>query len=117
MNLKIKTTSKSYFRLALEVLSAFTPFNSLRNREKDLLSQLLYYNQLYINVPTEQRGQVIFNSLTREKIMKNIDMKRSSLDSTMASLRKKGFITYNSINPKLIFKLGEDINIKFYEKK
>lgn len=115
VKIPIRTNPKTYFRTILEILSSFKPFNTLTGREKDVLSQLMYFNYLYENIPDSERYQIIFSKVTREKIMGNLKISRNHLDYAFGMLRKKDFITYNGINKKFLFDYKTDIEINFSE--
>lgn len=114
MRLNLKATPNQYYRFALEFLSAFKPFNKLRDRQKDLLAQYLMYNDIYKDIPEEERFILIFSRGVKTKIMRNIKMTQPGVDTNLTLLRQMGFITEDGTIPeKFLFKVGSDINIKF----
>jgi len=108
MKLIIKSKEEDYFRKMLELLSPIPPFKTLSGREKDVLSQLLYYNYKVLYLTKEERNAYIFSKASKEKMRKTINISKPSFDNQMAALRKKGFITYTSVDSKFEMKKLDD---------
>lgn len=105
MKIPVKSNETKYFRQVLEFLSPLSPFNTISGREKDVLSQLLYYNWKVGDLPKEARDAYIFSKSTKERMRASVNISKQSFDNQMAALRRKNFITYNSIDPKFEIKL------------
>lgn len=112
MKIPVKSTEFKYFRQVLEFLSPVPPFHSISGREKDVLSQLLYHNWKAMDLPKEERDAYVFSKSAKERMRKTLNISKPSFDNQMAALRRKGFITYNSIVPKFEIK-GLDMEITF----
>ena len=116
MKLQIRTSPDHYFRFLLEVLSAFKPFNTLRNSQKDLLAELLKYNHIYKDVPKEERFILIFGHTVRQKISNKLGVSRANIDNNLSLLRKLGLITEeNQIPDKFLFPYMTPVMIDFKE--
>lgn len=114
MRIPVKSNESKYFRHVLEFLSPLTPFNSISGREKDVLSQLLYYNWKVIDLPKEERSAYVFSKAVKEKMRQSLNISKPSFDNQMAALRRKRFITYNSIDPKFEIKsMDTDLTFTF----
>ena len=110
MKHKLKVNHKNYFKIILRLLKPFKPFNTLCNREAQLLSELLNYNYEYRTIPFEARMKLIFNQDTRAELTKSLNMSKATLYNNFNELRKKGFITLNSINKNYLFNPDEDLH-------
>jgi len=114
MKIPVKSNEKKYFRQVLEFLSPLAPFSTISGREKDVLSQLLYFNWTVIDLPKEDRDAYVFSKAVKEKMRKDLNISKPSFDNQMAALRRKSFITYNSIVPKFEIKnLDTELVFKF----
>ena len=116
MRLKVQTNNEHYFRFLLEVLSAFNPFNKLRNSQKDLFAELLKYNYKYKDVPKEERFILILGHTVRQKICSKLGVSKANIDNNISLLRKMGFITQdNQIPDKFLFPYKAPFIIEFKE--
>lgn len=97
MNIKIPTTHRQYFRQALEIMKSIPPLNSLRNKELDVLGQLLYFNHVYGDLEPAIRGKVIFDYDTKIDMMEYIGMDEASFNNNLTSLRKNKILKGRSI--------------------
>jgi len=104
MKFPVKSSETKYFRQILEFLSPLAPFNTISGREKDVLSQLLYYNWGALDLSKEQRDAYVFSKATKERMRRTLGISKPSFDNQMAALRQKNFITYTSIVPKFELK-------------
>lgn len=103
MKYPLKVNKRQYFYMLLRILKSFKPYNQLCNREAQLFAELLYYNNKYKNIPYEARMKLIFNQDTRNEMVHSLDMSKAALYNNFQDLRKKGFITLNSIDKKYLF--------------
>lgn len=98
MVIPIKTDVRSYFRQALELIKAFPPLNILRNKELDVLSELLYYNYKHRAVPSTDRGKIIFDYATKIEMREYLnEMDEQNFNNHLTALRKKGILNKREI--------------------
>lgn len=91
-------------------LTLFQPFIKLRNQELKVLASLLYYRYT-IQQQVKNKAildELLFNTQTRKKIKRDLDLENYSFNNILTSLRKKGMIDKQTINPKIIPILDED---------
>lgn len=112
MKIPVKSNELKYFRQVLEFLSPLTPFNTISGRERDVLSQLLYYNWKVGDLEKDARNAYVFSKATKERMRQTLGISKPSFDNQMAALRRKNFITYNSIDPKFEIK-NMDMDLTF----
>ncbi len=111
--LTIKTDKQEFF---IKYLLLFNELFKLRTNALYVFARLLYWNDKYEYMEAEERQLVVFNTITRSKILQSLDMSRASLDNQFTYLRKKGFlINGNTINPKyeIYYSTHKDTNILF----
>lgn len=92
MLLTIPTTLQKYFRLHLELIRSIPPLDTLRYKELDVLSQILYWNYVYKDVPKEDRSRLIFHYDNKIKMSDSIFMELSQFNNCLTSLKKKGVL-------------------------
>jgi hypothetical protein len=97
MVIKINTSGRKYFRQALEIIKTLPPLNRLRNKELDVLSELLYFNDKYSNIPQELRWKIVFDYDTKMEMIKYLGIKDIDMYNIITSLRKKGIIKGRTI--------------------
>lgn len=103
----LKCTDARFFKLWLMMLQ---PFLNLRNQEITVLAKLLYYRHV-ISKEIKNKAivdELLFNTSTRKKIKKELDIKEYSFNNILSSLRKKQLIKNNTINNKVIPKVEKD---------
>ena len=115
--LTIPVNHDNYYRSMLDILKAVEPFSKMRERELDVLSEIMRYNYEYKDIPREDRMIIIFNYNTRARIANNLGISKEVLYNVMKALRDKGFITTTDIVDKWEAILGSDprvgINFNF----
>lgn len=85
------------------------PMLKLRKQEAEVFSQLLFYNYKYKELEFEVRNKIIFDYDTKTKIRYELvnkydePMSVHSFYNILTSLRKKGLIFDNKLNPKYLF--------------
>jgi len=109
----IKTTKRLFFRQYLELMKVFPPLNSLRSKELDILSELMYYDNRYSMLNIEDRKKIIYNTATRNEIRESLKMSEASFNNNLSILRKQGVIKNNIIAPGLIVDPKEAFSINF----
>lgn len=92
----INVTLKSLFSRWLDIT---VTFHKLTEQERDVLALLLYYHYKYSRELTNNKilWKMVFDYDTKMKIKEELDMKDSSLQNTLTSLRKKNVIKDNQI--------------------
>jgi len=94
--LKIKSSRMEFFVKYLLVINEML---KLRNTALIAFARILYWNDKYKYLDAEERHLIVFNTITRSKILQSIDMSRASLDNQFSYLRKKKILIGNRINP------------------
>ena len=103
MKLRIPAVSEEdKFDLIMNIVSFIPPFNSLRRRDKQVLTGLYYANHKYSAVPENKRNVIIFDYDTRMEIADKYGMSISTIYVCMMRLRKKGIITADTLVKKYI---------------
>jgi hypothetical protein len=97
MKLNVKVNNENYFNVLLSLLSNIKPFSELRPKEMLVLAEILRFNNLYKDIPRDDRMPVIFSYDIRLKIATRLEITREGLYNLMKGLRDKGFITHNDI--------------------
>lgn len=115
MKLKIIVDEESYFKKLLSLLSNIPPFNSIRPKELELYSLILYYNHKYRKLPFEERNQLIFNYDIRMQMAKRIGIKVSGVYNLMRGLREAGIIKRNLLISKYIIPKTKSLTFLFVE--
>lgn len=96
INLSKQLDNEGAFRQMIEILSTTNKtFHSLRPREKDLLSQLYYYNWLYKDLPDDDRDSIVFSANTKSKICSRMGISMDNLYNISLQLRSKKLIGDN----------------------
>lgn len=98
MVIPITTTPREFFRMNLEILKSFPPFNLLRSKELDVLAEILFYNYKYKDIDALVRGKVIFDYSTKVEMRENLSMDEQSFNNHLTTLRKKGILDKRNIN-------------------
>lgn len=103
----INVTLKGLFSRWLDIT---VTFHKLTIQERDVLALLLYYHYKYNRELTNNKilWKMVFDYDTKMKIKEELDMKDSSLQNTLTSLRKKNVIRENEILPTYIPKMERD---------
>ena len=98
----IPTQKDKYYRQLLELVRSMKPFNSLNNKDLDVLAMMLeeYYDLQ--GLLFEKRCNYIFSTEVRKKIYTALDMSGASFGNSITKLRKVGLIEGNLFNKKFI---------------
>lgn len=98
MNITIPTTKNKIYKQYLHILNPILSTRKLTNIEIEVLSTLLYINDLYKHLPKVQRDQILFHKETREKIRLSIkNISKFSYNNVLSSLRKKQVISKRTL--------------------
>lgn len=115
-NALAQTTSKEkFFRQYLELIKIFHPFNKLRPRELDVLSELMRLNNEYQNLAYRDRWKLILHYESRQAIKAKFNISDAVFNNTLSALRKKGLLVDNKVPEDYLLTIGKefDFRIKF----
>lgn len=101
MEIKVVIDDRDGYLDVINMLGSVPPFDSLGLREKQVLSELNYWYNFYIDTPEQVRQVMTFDYKTRVAIMNKLDVSVEVLNNNLTSLRKKGFITGRELIIKL----------------
>jgi hypothetical protein len=113
MEMTIKTDEERFFGLYLKLIS---PILHLKNREREVLTELIKRNYRLKDTPSKDRWRSIFSYESRVDIGTTIGMSPASLGNNLTSLRRKNIIVDNKVIPRFLVhpKKGEfSLNFKF----
>ena len=85
----------------LKLLSNVPPFNTLKQREGEVLAEFIYWYNTYDDLSEDIRQTMTFDYKTKYQIMKKLDISTEQLNNYIYFLRKKGFIVGRSLKVKL----------------
>ena len=112
-NLEIRT----FYRALLSLLSKFPPIRGLRERELDVLAELMVSNYKFRDVQNYNRRQVLVHTTKNRKEMReNLKMPSGNFNDYLARIRKKGLLSKdNKMLPFLDIIPDDkfDLNFKF----
>jgi hypothetical protein len=89
----IKTTPEKFYRQFLELFRSLPPFNELRSREVDVLSQIMYQNNKHSYIPIKTRSLVVFSTDVRKEMRSSLDISEDIFNNNLSGLRKRKLIT------------------------
>jgi hypothetical protein len=89
----IKTTKERFYREFLQLFRSLPPFNKLRSREVDVLSQIMYQNNKYSNIQMKTRPLVVFSTEVRKEMRESIGISEEIFNNNLSGLRKHKLIT------------------------
>lgn len=114
MNAQVTVDERNGYKDILKLLSPLPPFNTLRDREMDVLSELIYWYNYYSELPANVRQTMVFDYNTRVQIMTKLDITVEVLNNNISWLRKRGFVSGRELKfvlPKLVS--GSNSNLTF----
>lgn len=104
MVIPVPCNEVNFYRAYVELLN---PIIKLRNRELDVLAQLMYYYNEYRELPKDIRSKMVFDYSTKVKITKALGISMDVLNNNLSELRKKGQVVDNDlIKPLQVFPEG-----------
>ena len=115
MNLKIPVKGAERFYTMLLLFAPFKPFNALNNRERQVLSELLYLDHELSHLEEGKRDRLIFDYDTRREISHKYGISTNSIYNIMSSLKRKGFVSKGTMRRDL--KYVDEIKIQFVDAK
>lgn len=89
-------TKKEFFRKYLLIINTTI---GLRPVARQVFALMLYWNDIYKDLPKDDRNMLLFNKTTRKKILEELKISRASLDNQFTYLRKKEVLLGNTLNP------------------
>ena len=93
MKITIPTNIDRFYRQLLDLLDSFDPIKGLRNRELDVLAQIMKYNYIYKNVPEEIRSTVIFSKKIKDEMEETLGISEDVLNNNLSVLRKNNILS------------------------
>ena len=108
--LPLRTTEKVFFRQYVEILD---PLIKLRDKELDVLAELLYYNNKLKDIDIKNRWKLILDYDNKKDIANTLGISVASLGNNLSSLRKKGIIVDNRVVANLLVHPGEEFKLTF----
>jgi len=102
MKFNIPTRPEKYFRQLIELLRPLSPFNDLTEREAQVFSELLYWNnELKDAFPDrKERMPILFSYEWRQKIIDKVGISKEQSYNLYMSLRRKGLLSKEEIDSK-----------------
>jgi len=94
-------------------VNIMNPFLKLSNRECEVLSELLFYNDSFKSFSEPIKWKLIFDKDTRNKIQEELGISVHQFNNILSSLRKKQIINENKIKNNLLIYPTEGLNLKF----
>lgn len=124
IKLDIKTPI-DFFKVLLAIRNWTLQEKSLTETELVIYAALMMYDNKYNDVKDEEiRRELLFSSITKKKILKDLNITSSKLETYLNKIRKKGLITENglmityraNINEglSLVYNIGMNGNIPQY---
>lgn len=115
----IKVTSRTFYREFLTVLKSRVPVNKLRPKELDVLAELMYQHSLLVDLPDEDKYDILFSKRKRKEMRELIGLSEDSYNNNLSFLRKCGLVTKgNRLNKSLetvVFKDQFSLEFLFVE--
>lgn len=100
LNLKIPVSVENKYLLIINQLGGISPFSLLRAKEKELLSWLYYYNNLYLQIPEDDR--MILISSKKTIISETMGISLDNYYNLFMALKKRNFIIKDKLNPRYV---------------
>lgn len=111
INTKLENIFHDYITIVNTILSSQKKLTSI---EIDVLSNFLLIDYIYKELPKDKRDKILFAKVTKDKIRVNLkNMSTHSFNNILAKLRKKGFITKETLNVRVPIKNNQiELNFK-----
>jgi len=102
MKFNITTRPEKFFRQLIELLRPLSPFTDLTEREAQVFSELLYWNNELRDVfpDRKERMPILFSYETRQKIIDKVGISKEQSYNLYMSLRRKGLLNKEEIDSK-----------------
>lgn len=108
----IKTDIDKFFIRYLHIVRPLLKPH-LSNGELRVFAELLRINNEYKNIKPELRGKLLFDYDNKIIIMDNLGISYNTLGNIFMSLRKKGYITGNTIKKELAIIPDKEFTISY----
>lgn len=100
IKIPIKTSNDRFYRQFLELFRSLPPFDKLRTREVDVLSQIMYQNNKYKNIQSKTRSLVVFSTDVRKEMRESLGISEEIFNNNLSGLRKNKLINEeNKLTP------------------
>jgi len=93
MIIPIKTDIKYFYKILLTMMIRFPPIKGLREREIDVLAEIMLQNYEYRHISKDKRHIMIFSTENRVTMHKNLNMNPGSFNDYLSRLRRKKVLT------------------------
>lgn len=90
----ILTDTRTFFRQYVYLLK---PILGIRDKEADVLGELLYYNYRYRDLAEDIRYKIILDYDTRVEIRNNLKISEANFNNSLTALRKAGLLVNNRL--------------------
>lgn len=97
INLNFRCPRTDFYKQVIRLLASAHP-EGLSRTEVDIIDQIFHQGE------TEQK---LITAEVRKHICSNLNMSAQNLNNYITKLKKKGYIVYNRLNPKLNWNLEE----------
>ena len=94
----LQTNELKFFRQFLELLN---PLFKLRQKELDVLAELMYKNNSLRGIPIKHRWKLIVDSASRKEMREKVKQSSASFNNNLATLRKRNLISDDGIKSQL----------------
>lgn len=108
----IKTDIDKFFIRYLHIVRPLLKPH-LSNGELNVFAELLRINNEYKAIKPELRGKLLFDYDNKIIIMDRLGISYNTLGNIFMALRKKGYITGNTIKKELAITPGKEFNINY----
>jgi len=117
MNIPVNTNRVLFYRQLLDLLSSFPPLSKLRNRELDVLAQILIKNDELKHLEDDVRAVILFSVDNRKIIYKAANTSEEVFNNILVILRKNKILSkdnkLNKFLSNLFIEDNFDITFKF----
>jgi hypothetical protein len=111
VNIPINVTSRyNFFRMYVELIKDFPPLNKLSPKEREYVSLIMYYLDIYKKLPNEEINDMIASK--REDIAKQLNMQMPAFYNMTSKIRSKGVMNGDTFNLHKILTINPDENFK-----
>ena len=101
LNLRVPVGTKNKYVFILDIIGSISsPFNQLRNKERELFSWFLHYNDKYDSIPLEDRYALIISK--KKEISDLMEISVDNFYNIVMNLKKKKLLLESGINPRYI---------------
>lgn len=113
MDIVIPTTKDKIFKQYLYILNPILSIRKLTHLEIEVLSTLLYIDDLYRKLPQVQRNKLLFNKDTKERVRQLLNnLSKFSYNNVLTSLRKKKLVGKKELNISVDI-INNEVNINY----